>query len=112
MVPQKMAKATPTRSKLLIRNVASRDTKESSWFSLLSCGHRHQSSRAAPIMTTAIRKMNGGPMLVSENACTDERRPLRVSSVPKSTSAKVTEMRLRFQTFSIPRFCWIMTEWR
>ena len=38
--------------------------------------------------------------------------PLRVRKVPKMTSAKVSVIKTRFQTFSIPRFSWIITECR
>ncbi len=38
--------------------------------------------------------------------------PERVRNVPNSESEKARMTRSTFQTFSIPRFSWIITEWR
>ncbi len=38
--------------------------------------------------------------------------PERVRNVPKSERLKASATRIMFQTFSIPRFSWIITEWR
>jgi hypothetical protein len=40
------------------------------------------------------------------------RIPDRVRKVPKSASANAPTTRRTFQIFSIPRFSWIITEWR
>jgi hypothetical protein len=36
--------------------------------------------------------------------------PLRVRNVPRIVRLKVRMIRIMFQTFSIPRFSWIITE--
>ena len=38
--------------------------------------------------------------------------PERVRNVPNSDRLKASATRIMFQTFSIPRFSWIITEWR
>ena len=38
--------------------------------------------------------------------------PERVMNVPKMLSRNVPTMSPRFQRLSIPRFSWIITEWR
>jgi hypothetical protein len=38
--------------------------------------------------------------------------PERVRNVPKSESENARMTRRTFQTLSIPRFSWIITEWR
>ena len=38
--------------------------------------------------------------------------PLRVMNVPKIERKKVSPIRIMFHFFSIPRFSWIITEWR
>ena len=49
---------------------------------------------------------------VCANACTDCTSPLRVIIVPKRQSENVSPIRTRFQTRSMSRFSWIMTECR
>ena len=38
--------------------------------------------------------------------------PDRVRNVPKSERQNASETSTMFHTFSIPRFSWIITEWR
>jgi len=38
--------------------------------------------------------------------------PLRVMNVPKIDSTKLMAIRTTFQRLSMPRFSWIITEWR
>ncbi len=45
-------------------------------------------------------------------ACTLETTPERVRNVPKMERPKVATIRKTFQTFSIPRRSWIITECR
>ena len=51
-------------------------------------------------------------MLDSANAWTEEMTPERVRNVPKIDSANAATIRNTFQTFSMPRFSWIITECR
>ncbi len=51
------------------------------------------------------------PMDDCANEWTLEIIPERVKNVPKIVRKKVNETRKTFQTFSIPRRSWIMTEW-
>ncbi len=46
------------------------------------------------------------------NACTDCTTPLRVRNVPNTHSEYASPISAKFQIFSIPRFSWIITEWR
>ena len=46
------------------------------------------------------------------NECTLEITPERVMNVPKIDSSHDPMMSARFHFFSIPRFSWIITEWR
>ena len=53
-----------------------------------------------------------GPIPDSTKACTDSSTPDRVMNVPRIVSEKVAMTSVRFQTRSIPRRSWTMTEWR
>ena len=46
------------------------------------------------------------------NECTDAIAPDRVMNVPKIDSRKVPIISDTFHRLSIPRFSWIITEWR
>jgi hypothetical protein len=52
------------------------------------------------------------PIEDSANAWTLEIIPLLVINVPNIHRTNVNKMRTTFQTFSIPFFSWIITEWR
>ena len=45
-------------------------------------------------------------------ACTDSSTPDRVRKVPRMVRLKVAASSDRFQTRSMPRRSWTMTEWR
>src|SRR3954464_1076091 len=51
-------------------------------------------------------------MLDCANECTELTRPARVSMVPRMESMKVMKISHTFQTFIMPRFSCIITEWR
>jgi hypothetical protein len=51
------------------------------------------------------------PMPDSVNECTESRTPERVRNVPRMVSEKVASSSDRFQTRSIPRRSWTITEW-
>ena len=53
-----------------------------------------------------------GPMFDCAKACTEETIPLRVRNVPKMLKKNVRMTSTTFQTFSMPRFSWIITECR
>ncbi len=61
---------------------------------------------------TARNAAKNGPMSDCAKACTEETIPLRVKNVPKMERKNVVMIRTTFQTFSMPRFSWIMTECR
>ena len=46
------------------------------------------------------------------NVCTESISPERVRNVAKSVSRNVSVTKTMFQTLSMPRFSWIITEWR
>ena len=51
-------------------------------------------------------------MSLCENEWIELTTPERVRNVPKSERQNASATRTTFQTFSIPRFSWIITEWR
>src|SRR6516165_6698359 len=53
-----------------------------------------------------------GPMLDCAKAWTEETMPLRVRKVPKMLRKNVVITKAMFQTLSMPRFSWIITECR
>ena len=59
-----------------------------------------------------MKPRNQGPIELWVNEWIELTIPERVRKVPKSErlNAKITSS--TFQTFSIPRFSWIITEWR
>ncbi len=68
-----------------------------------------------PTLTITMRAKNPrimGPMPDSVNACTLSRTPLRVMNVPRMVSANVAHNSDRFQTRSMPRRSWTITECR
>src|SRR5205823_12892796 len=52
------------------------------------------------------------PTLDWVNECTLEITPERVMNVPKIDNSHDPMIRARFHFFNIPRFSWIITEWR
>ncbi len=55
---------------------------------------------------------NHGPIELSVNEWIELTTPERVRNVPKRDSENARITRSTFQTFSIPRFSWIITECR
>ena len=55
---------------------------------------------------------NHGPIELCVNEWIELTTPERVRNVPKSDSENARITSSRFQTRSIPRFSWIITEWR
>src|SRR5688572_13477449 len=70
-------------------------------------------TRYAVTAVAAIRKArNQSPICDVANECTLAITPLRVMNVPRIASRNVAATRVTFHLRSIPRFSWIITEWR
>ena len=110
--PHRIAKASASSSRLLNRNVASRDTTDSSRWSLRSSGSRHSSSVVANASTTARNTSSAGPTGDCTNEWIELTTPLRVRNVPRIDSEKVALTSTTFHTFSIPFFSCTITECR
>ncbi|MCZ7524980.1 MAG: hypothetical protein M5U14_00460 [Acidimicrobiia bacterium] len=111
-VPSSTTKANPAKARLLARNAASRDTGESMRPGARSRSPR-QATRATPVAVTTPRKVSShGPMADSEKACTELTTPERVRKVPRIVRQKVAITSDRFQTRSMPRRSWTITECR
>ncbi len=96
----------------MTRKIASRESSDSIRF-----GERRSSSRetiraAEPSTTTAIRVSSGAPTVEAPKAWIESRMPERTRKVPSRASANVPQIRVAFQTFSIPRRSWTMIECR
>ncbi len=111
-VPQKTTKQSATSTRLLSRNAASRDSSESSRCSERSDSERLATSAIEPAIITTISTRNGIPSVDAPNAWIDSRMPERTRNVPRIASTPVASTSETFQTFSIPRFSWIITECR
>ena len=61
---------------------------------------------------TTMKARNQGPMSLCVKEWIELTIPDRVRKVPKSERQKASETRTMFHTLSIPRFSWIITEWR
>jgi hypothetical protein len=110
MVPKKTVKLAATRNTLLRRNADSRETIESSSPWPLSPSTRAASRVKDPSSTRARKARKNMPMDPWVNACTEPMMPERVRKVPNSVSPKVRMMRVRFQSLSMRRRSWIITE--
>ena len=112
-MPQKTTKHRPTSTRLLSRNIASRESSESSRRSeRRSAARDDHERRPSPAIITAIRTRNGTPSVEAPKAWIDCRIPERTRNVPRIASTPVASTSETFQTFSIPRFSWIITECR
>ena len=59
-----------------------------------------------------MKPRNHGPIGLCVNEWIELSTPDRVRNVPKSDRQNAPITSSTFQTFSIPRFSWIITEWR
>ena len=59
-----------------------------------------------------MKPRNQGPIELWVNEWIDWMIPLRVRNVPKIERQNASTTSSTFQTFSMPRFSWIITEWR
>src|SRR5207247_10883670 len=110
--PHRSANHITMNTKVLNRNLASRLTIDSSRASAVSNGSRlaYSAKLATPEMIRNARKKY--PTLDWVNECTLEITPERVMNVPKIDNSHDPMIRARFHFFNIPRFSWIITEWR
>ena len=111
-VPKNTVKVAAMRKRLFRRKADSRETTESS-----SPCPRRRSTRAArsekePRRTTPRKVRKNTPMEPWVKECTEPMMPERVRKVPNRVRPKVRMMRERFQSFSMRRRSWIITEWR
>src|SRR5207253_4795487 len=111
-VPHNTENAIPMSSRLLNRKLASRLTIDSSRVSAVSNGRRvaYSAKLAIPAAIRNARKKY--PTLDWVNECTLEITPDRVMNVPKIDRSHDPMIRARFHFFNMPRFSWIITEWR
>jgi hypothetical protein len=111
-VPKKTVKAAATRKRLFRRKADSRETIESSSPCACSRSSRQASSEKAPRTTRARKPRKNWPTEPWLKACTEPMMPERVRNVPKRVRLKVRMIRVRFQSFSMRRRSWIITECR
>src|SRR5260370_14738376 len=111
-VPERTATQETSRIRLLNKKLDSRETIESSWFSLF---RESRFLKYAPKHTSRMIPMkppNQFPILEFANACTELTTPLRVRNVPRIQSKNVQNTSHTFHTFIMPRFSCIITECR
>ena len=101
-----------TNTRLLNRNIDSRDTAASRWRWERRRSRRKPSRAKEPITSTARNGRKYFPTGDSEKVWTEDSRPERVRNVPSTASEYVERIRATFQIFSIPRRSWIITECR
>ena len=111
-VPQKTTNAMPTSTRLLARNIASRESSESSLCSERSTSRRETTSATEPAIITPIRITNGMPSVEAPKAWIESRIPERTRNVPRIASVPVARISDAFHVFSIPRFSCTMIECR
>src|SRR5256885_4410908 len=94
-------------------NAASRDSHESSSLRALSSGSRQITSEKLKTRITTMKPVNSFARIGSSpKACTDCTTPDRVMNVPKMVRKKVTITSVTFQTRSMLRRSWTITECR
>ena len=69
-------------------------------------------SASEPAVIRQMKPRNHGPIELCVNEWIDWMTPLRVRNVPKSERQNASTTSSMFQTFSMPRFSWIITECR
>jgi hypothetical protein len=77
-----------------------------------SSRERETTSAIEPPIITISRTRKGMPSVEAPKAWIDCRIPERTRKVPRIASTPVASTSETFQTFSIPRFSWIITECR
>ena len=111
-VIQKITAVSATSSRFWSRNTASREISESRRASVWRLSLRQMTRYSEPTTITEINPTNEMLSVGSEtNAWIELRIPERTRNVPTIASVPVVRISETFQTFSIPRFSWIMIEW-
>ena len=111
-VIQKITAVSATSKRFWNRNTASREISESSRASVWRLSRRQITSASELTTIAEIRTTNEMLSVGSEtNAWIELRIPERTRNVPTIASVPVVSISDTFQTFSIPRFSWIMIEW-
>src|SRR5258706_7615520 len=82
-VPERTAKQAASRTRLLNRKLDSRDTSDSSLFSLRRYPRLEIISPMLKVMAKVRNPVNHGPIGELAKACTELTKPVRVNSVPK-----------------------------
>ena len=111
-VPKNTVNVAATSITLLRRNADSRDTTESSSPSAPRTSHRHARSQSAVSTTRERNVRKKAPIEPCVNAWTEAMTPERVRNVPNSVSENVMMTSPMFQSFSIRRRSWTITECR
>ncbi len=111
-MPKKTVNAAATSSTLFRRNADSRETTESSSPCAPSASQRHARRPSAVSRTSARKPRKKAPIVPWVNAWTEAITPERVRNVPKRVSPNVRITSARFQSFSIRRRSWTITECR
>ncbi len=113
IVANRTKNAENSRIQLLTRNAASRDIHESSSWRERSSGRRQITSEKLKTRITTMNPVNSFARTGSSpNACTDCTTPERVMNVPKIVRKNVTMTSVTFQTRSMLRRSWTITECR
>ena len=110
-VIQNTTNTIPTSTRFWNRNTASRESSDSRRASERSCSRRQRISEIEPITIAPIKTTNGTPSVDAPNAWIESRIPERTRNVPRIDNVPAASTSDAFQTFSIPRFSWIMIEW-
>src|SRR5713101_2346064 len=111
-VPKKTVKVAAIRKRLFRRKTDSRETAESSSPWARSRSVRHARSEKAPSRARARKARKKTPMDPCVKEWTEPMMPERVRNVPNSVRLKVRMIRVRFQSLSMRRRYWIITECR
>ena len=111
-MPKNTVNAAAMSSTLLRRNADSRETTESSSPCERSASQRHATRPSAVSMTSARKLRNSTPIEPCVKAWTEAITPERVRNVPKSVRPNVRITRTMFQSLSMRRRSWIITECR
>src|SRR6202035_3235464 len=111
-VPHSTAKQLATRIRLLNMKLDSRDTTLSRRASLFRYFKRSRIRITVAAIPMARKITKYLPMGDCAKACTELTTPDRVRNVPKMHRKKVPEIKTMFQTFIMPFFSCIITEWR
>ena len=112
IVPSSTMNVTTSSTTLFPRNTLSRESAESNEPSARSVCRRSAMSPNPPSSTSVRNPRYIGPTADWANVWTEDRMLPRVRNVPNVVSANAPTISERFQTFSMPRRSWTITECR